>query len=657
MCGGDIELSDDKTTGTCDSCGCAVTFPKVCDERRAGLFNRGNNLRMRNEFDKAYTVFEKLIEQDPTDAEAHWCLVLCRYGIEYVEDPVTRERVPTCHRASYDSPLTDLDYLAAIEYADEHAATIYAAEAKKIAAIQKAIIAMSQQAEPYDIFICYKETAADGSRTKDSVIAQDIYYELTNAGYRVFFSRLTLEGRLGVEYEPYIFAALNSAKVMLVIGTTAEYFNAVWVKNEWSRYMSLMKNDRKRLLIPCYRYMNPYDIPPELAALQSQDMSRIGFIQDITRGIKKVLGGCDEVKASAGAGVATAAATAGMSVDRMVQNANTHIKINNYNDALRIFNRLTEEHPEDYRGWWGLIQCNTQLFTKPPDDMEELNKWMRYVKHFAGEKDYAPLEKEYAAYLKTTNDADVAKEIEKTGKAIADAMAEVASLTREREQAQKDMAHQERLLQKMDINHNAALDDAMTELDRVVKTKRTNGITVAVTFIIGVILFIVASTVGVGVLAFLVFVAMFVIVASHLNTHSKNDKRIAELNAIINTATSHNEITKRKAAEEQRKKEFAEMKCRIITLNQQIAQAEKQIAAGSKFLASCKSKIANRLLAQKCRSVGISQQVGGWEEEAPAPDDLDNYDNFEMKSAQRCPDCNTPVTVGVALCLNCGGPL
>ncbi len=116
-----------------------------------------------------------------------------------------------------------------------------------------------------------------------------MYYGLTDQGYKVFFSRITLEDKLGQQYEPYIFAALNSAKVMIVIGSRPENFNAVWVKNEWSRYLALMAKDRKRLLIPCYRDMDPYDLPEELGSLQSQDMSKIGFMQDMIRGIKKVL--------------------------------------------------------------------------------------------------------------------------------------------------------------------------------------------------------------------------------------------------------------------------------------------------------------------------------------------------------------------------------
>ena len=34
---------------------------------------------------------------------------------------------------------------------------------------------------------------------------------------------------------------------MLVIGTKPEYFNAVWVKNEWSRYLDMMKSDKENM--------------------------------------------------------------------------------------------------------------------------------------------------------------------------------------------------------------------------------------------------------------------------------------------------------------------------------------------------------------------------------------------------------------------------
>ncbi len=290
MCGGDITFSQGDTCGTCDYCGSTSTIPKSDDEQKLNRFNRANHFRRQGEFDKAIAAYEKILDEDDTDAEAHWGSVLSRYGIEYVEDPATKRRIPTCHRVQVESILTDADYQAALQYApDARSRDLYEEQAKEIAEIQKGILAISASEKPYDVFICYKETDEDGKRTKDSALAQEVYYGLTEQGYKVFFSRITLEDKLGQEYEPYIFAALNSAKIMVAIGTKPEYFNAVWVKNEWSRYLHLMKNDRKRLLIPCYRDMDPYDLPEELSNLQSQDMSKIGFMQDLLRGIRKVL--------------------------------------------------------------------------------------------------------------------------------------------------------------------------------------------------------------------------------------------------------------------------------------------------------------------------------------------------------------------------------
>lgn len=289
MCGGDLEIIENASSCTCDFCGTKQTIPTVKDENLQGLFNRANVLRMKSEFDKAEEIYEKILQSSSTEAEAYWGLILCKYGIEYVEDPASFKRVPTCHRASYDAITADVDYKNALQYADVQQKLIYEAEAKEIEEVQKGIMALVANEEPYDVFICYKETDESGKRTQDSVIANDIYYQLTQEGFKVFYAAITLEDKLGTEYEPYIFSALNTAKVMLSIGTKPEYFNAVWVKNEWSRFLKIMKKDRSKMLIPCYRDMDAYELPEEFAHLQAQDMSKIGFINDIVRGIKKIV--------------------------------------------------------------------------------------------------------------------------------------------------------------------------------------------------------------------------------------------------------------------------------------------------------------------------------------------------------------------------------
>ena len=289
MCGGDLNIIEGATVAVCEYCDTKQTVPTADNEKKMTMFARANRLRAACEFDKAAGIYESIVADFPEEAEAYWGLVLCKFGIEYVDDPATGKKIPTCHRSSFDSVMDDSDFEQVMENADSVARKVYREEAKAIEELRKGIIEVSAKEEPYDIFICYKETDENGERTIDSVIAQDIYDMLTENKYRVFFARISLEDKLGTAYEPYIFAALNSAKIMLAIGTDYEYYNAVWVKNEWSRFLMLMSIDKKKMLIPCFKDLDAYDIPKEFRRLQAQDMGKVGAMQDLLRGIKKIL--------------------------------------------------------------------------------------------------------------------------------------------------------------------------------------------------------------------------------------------------------------------------------------------------------------------------------------------------------------------------------
>ena len=289
MCGGSLEINNE-TVATCEYCGTMQTIPRLTDDKRSNLYDRANHFRRNNEYDKATGIYEQILAEDTSDSEAYWSLVLCKYGIEYVEDPKTHKRMPTVNRVQLTSILDDENYKCALKYSDTEQKKVYEEEAKVINKIQKNILEISEREEPYDVFICYKESDDKGQRTNDSVMAQDIYTQLEQEGLNVFFARISLEDKLGSAYEPYIFAALNSAKVMLVVGTKPEHFNAVWVKNEWSRYLIHVNEGENKTLIPVYAEMDPYDLPVEFSHLQAQDMSKIGFMQDLVRGVKKLKG-------------------------------------------------------------------------------------------------------------------------------------------------------------------------------------------------------------------------------------------------------------------------------------------------------------------------------------------------------------------------------
>ena len=341
MCGGDLALTPDSTVAECEYCGTRQTVPTADSEKKLTLFARANRLRLACEFDKAAGVYENIVSEFPTEAEAYWGLVLCRYGIEYVDDPATGKKVPTCHRSSFDSVLEDSDFEQACENADAVARRVYRDEAKAIEDIRRGILEVSGKEPPYDIFICYKETDENGARTVDSVLAQDVYDALTEKGYRVFFSRITLEDKLGTEYEPYIFAALNSAKLMLVFGTDYEYFNAVWVKNEWSRFLKLMAQDKNKHLIPCYKNVDAYDMPKEFQKLQGQDMGKVGAVQDLLRGIDKLLG-----KGAVAQAAVSASTPGGPTVESLLRRAQLFLEDGNWKSANEYFDKVLDINPE-----------------------------------------------------------------------------------------------------------------------------------------------------------------------------------------------------------------------------------------------------------------------------------------------------------------------
>lgn len=282
LCKAKVVLPEGQESAICGYCGRLVTITGSKRHRSEKIiaFNRGNEYLIQGNFDKALDEFEKVVHLDETDAEAHWCCMLSRFGVEFIDDPIEHDFLPTCHKTSTESVFSDFDYKAAIEYAGPIKKRQYMALGAKIAHVLKDILTIAENAEPYDIFICYKHTDANGNRTTDSEDAESLYKGLTEQGYRVFFAAESLKGKSD-RYEPYIYGALTSSPVMLVVGSKPEHFEAAWVKNEWSRFLSMKRSNPDKVIIPCYRNMKPESMPDELYPFQSYDISEISFMTTV----------------------------------------------------------------------------------------------------------------------------------------------------------------------------------------------------------------------------------------------------------------------------------------------------------------------------------------------------------------------------------------
>ena len=190
------------------------------------------------DFEHAGELFENIIYKEPKNHEAYWGRALANAGIMYVTDFHENKKVPTCNSISESSFIDSRDVKRAIELAPADIAESYRAQAEQIEAIRVEWVKKASREPAYDVFISYKDSDREHhiERTEDSYDAHELYMALTEAGYKVFFSRVSLRNKVSEHYEPYIYNAIKTAKVMIVYGEKPEYFNAVWIKNEWMRF-------------------------------------------------------------------------------------------------------------------------------------------------------------------------------------------------------------------------------------------------------------------------------------------------------------------------------------------------------------------------------------------------------------------------------------
>lgn len=245
------------------------------------------------DFEKAAELFENIIVKEATNHEAYWGRALALAGIVYVTDMNENKKVPTFNNITEDSFINNKDVKKAISLAPADIADGYKQQAEYIEKVRIKWLEKASKEPAYDVFISFKDSDRENGieRTQDSIDAQDLYNALVAEGYKVFFSRISLRDKIAEQYEPYIYNAIKTAKVMIVFGEKAEYFSSVWIKNEWSRFKTRIEKGEKHKnsLVVVYKNLNPGDLPVVLKSRQCLNASDMTFLSDLTRHIKRVV--------------------------------------------------------------------------------------------------------------------------------------------------------------------------------------------------------------------------------------------------------------------------------------------------------------------------------------------------------------------------------
>lgn len=126
----------------------------------------------------------------------------------------------------------------------------------------------------HDIFISFKNSDKNGGLTRDSQMAEELYQELKKKGFNPFFSKYSIDESTRSDYIDVIDCALESARILVAVGTSRENLSSSWVKSEINQFRTLMnaENDQTRTIIS-YRSkeFSHNNLPSSIGQFQSYD--------------------------------------------------------------------------------------------------------------------------------------------------------------------------------------------------------------------------------------------------------------------------------------------------------------------------------------------------------------------------------------------------
>lgn len=363
MCGSNLDIGDSITVCKCEKCGTSQTVPDIEDDKELKLFERAGRLRFNCDFDKAAGIYNTITDSYTEEAEGYWGLILCKYGIEYA-DNASGKKVPVCHRISYDSVMDDEDFELVMENSDSESRAIFREEAKIIEENRKKYIQIAESEQPYDIYISYRAKDDNGDKTAVSEIAGHLYNKLTSAGYSVFLSEAALKGKKQSDCEPYIYSALNSANVMLALGTSYDDYNDVWVKNEWNRYLEIAEKNKNKCLIPCYKDVDEYDIPKEFAGLKVCQLGNDDTFNNIMAEIANVVKPesvnqpapePEKAEPAEEIELEEIEIIEPVDINKLLDEGFSAISDKNWKKANKLFFHVLDEEPDNSKAYWGQL--------------------------------------------------------------------------------------------------------------------------------------------------------------------------------------------------------------------------------------------------------------------------------------------------------------
>lgn len=142
--------------------------------------------------------------------------------------------------------------------------------------------------ENNEVCICYIEKDENGRRTKDSIIAAEVYKSLESKKINTFYEHISASEITGDDLEVIRYAAIVNSKIIVIVGTNGNNFSKLFKK-----FANAFADKR---IIPVISDMKPEELPEKLRTFQASNFDSLGALNDLSTSILNMLGRGQEVE-------------------------------------------------------------------------------------------------------------------------------------------------------------------------------------------------------------------------------------------------------------------------------------------------------------------------------------------------------------------------
>ena len=146
--------------------------------------------------------------------------------------------------------------------------------------------------QEYDVFISFKNSDKDGCATREKAIAEQLCEYLKSKGILVFYSAQELEFLGKSQYTKVINKALESSRILVVVGSSRENLESEWGHYEWDSFLNAIRTGVKRngeVYVLTDGMKIPDDLPWGLMLQQAFNASEDGVFEKIGNFISHAL--------------------------------------------------------------------------------------------------------------------------------------------------------------------------------------------------------------------------------------------------------------------------------------------------------------------------------------------------------------------------------